>query len=171
MTIEECGRYGLSPYTRGNHLTIIWHITTKRSIPVHTGKPFSGACSVLCCRVYPRTHGETGLLLVLIGVPMGLSPYTRGNPCFKICNIYIIGSIPVHTGKPNGRATRLHRVGVYPRTHGETMSQIKDHVCDWGLSPYTRGNLSGCINTSTSLGSIPVHTGKPTPPKVYSPSN
>ncbi len=53
----------------------------------------------------------------------------------------IIGSIPVHTGKPISRF-HLRYDGL-------------------GLSPYTRGNLVQIGIKQTFKGSIPVHTGKP----------
>ena len=90
------------------------------------------------------------LRTLIVSVP-GVYPRTHGETCRK----YPVqvgksrGSIPVHTGKPalRGRWIRL----------------------EWGLSPYTRGNLTffalvyprTCYRY-TAFGSIPVHTGKPT---------
>ncbi len=83
-------------------------------------------------------------------------------------------SIPVHTGKPVGIWSILLICMVYPRTHGETADcdAALRHSC--GLSPYTRGNqISRAFNANLE-GSIPVHTGKPSPhqslslsPEVY----
>ena len=51
--------------------------------------------------------------------------------------------------------------GVYPRTHGETYEWVVRVDGRWGLSPYTRGNLPLVSGIPLGLGSIPVHTGKP----------
>ena len=70
---------GLSPYTRGNRDQLRVQTADNGSIPVHTGKPSIVFASLSATKVYPRTHGETGLVWVLMGLSQGLSPYTRGN--------------------------------------------------------------------------------------------
>ena len=124
---------GLSPYTRGNLYGVKEYAM---GLSPYTRGNLKSGIDVQRSQVYPRTHGEkpnTGC--------QGLSPYTRGNPRAmedSPLRLLVMGSIPVHTGKP----TRF-----------------------WakGLSPYTRGNPHlGAFNLR---GSIPVHTGKPC--KVY----
>ncbi len=70
-------------------------------------------------------------------------------------------SIPVHTGKPFGHSRHRNKVGVYPRTHGETLSANFMVSFKKGLSPYTRGNRLLIDHMRNWMGSIPVHTGKP----------
>ena len=75
----------------------------------------------------------------------GLSPYTRGNPRHRQAILRGLRSIPVHTGKPVAILRMFAMWGVYPRTHGETLSQHKFLSFQVGLSPYTRGNLKNGI--------------------------
>ena len=70
---------GLSPYTRGNPVTMEFSGECAGSIPVHTGKPISFSHFREVVMVYPRTHGETRSRQKLAHTAMGLSPYTRGN--------------------------------------------------------------------------------------------
>ena len=75
--------------------------------------PFLFLCwlTALCLRphhlrhekVYPRTHGETRRVAGGGSTVRGLSPYTRGNHILDWLGQQIIGSIPVHTGKPTSR--------------------------------------------------------------------
>ena len=92
--------HGLSPYTRGNPKGAEKTITDPRSIPVHTGKPLRYAVNIYFPWVYPRTHGETIRTLCDTLNQRGLSPYTRGNRGVQAVQVSLIGSIPVHTGKP-----------------------------------------------------------------------
>ena len=91
---------GLSPYTRGNQSLCHRVPVQSRSIPVHTGKPFSASSIGSMGMVYPRTHGETHDRLRCRWWLWGLSPYTRGNQHFLRLAKWTSGSIPVHTGKP-----------------------------------------------------------------------
>ena len=91
---------GLSPYTRGNRLLSFGGNFSKGSIPVHTGKPEKDAREKEVDWVYPRTHGETILVVPVQRLTEGLSPYTRGNHRVVAIFIRCPGSIPVHTGKP-----------------------------------------------------------------------
>ncbi len=115
---------GLSPYTRGNLDNTNNDLIVRGSIPVHTGKPFESIKAFCINKVYPRTHGETGPTAGLFSCTQGLSPYTRGNHSFTTWRKALLGSIPVHTGKPN--SLRLWAVSpwVYPRTHGETLRKV-----------------------------------------------
>ncbi len=152
---------GLSPYTRGNLTISVLDMERERSIPVHTGKPSFPRASITKTMVYPRTHGETKQKYSPYMPERGLSPYTRGNRCAMMGAVLLIGSIPVHTGKPKGGILLQPNERVYPRTHGETM--VKSTVVrSWsGLSPYTRGNPYQTSNQVRQPRSIPVHTGKP----------
>ena len=131
---------GLSPYTRGNQEVYQWMVAMTGSIPVHTGKPRTSASVRDASEVYPRTHGETCLVLALNGLSSGLSPYTRGNQRNLKPALRYPGSIPVHTGKPRVIYPNASLSWVYPRTHGETMLECASVLFRMGLSPYTRGN-------------------------------
>ena len=110
LEYHDLAKKGLSPYTRGN----------LAAIPVH------GEYRQYFNKVYPRTHGETRHSIRRYGVqytrgnsPMGLSPYTRGNP-----EVY----------------RSLRRLSPY--TRGKLIKRATHLKVRWGLSPYTRGNLS-----------------------------
>ena len=131
---------GLSPYTRGNQRAISPYVFRMGSIPVHTGKPLRLDPYTVKVTVYPRTHGETCLDFALGQGGKGLSPYTRGNR-FKAARPPVsLRSIPVHTGKPINASGFSFARRVYPRTHGETESNVRSPKGESGLSPYTRGN-------------------------------
>ena len=51
-------------------------------------------------RVYPRTGGETRVLVVLDERAGGLSPHGRGNPLRAFFRPVVEGSIPARAGKP-----------------------------------------------------------------------
>ena len=113
---------GLSPYTRGNLRMRFPGGRWLGSIPVHTGKPIGRGLHRTTVKVYPRTHGETTGDERATQVGEGLSPYTRGNRSPRHSRCTISGSIPVHTGKPIVNSRRSIENGVYPRTHGETIT-------------------------------------------------
>ena len=115
---------GLSPYTRGNPKNPYTSQHPYGSIPVHTGKPFQRFVYYYSERVYPRTHGETPSGVCVVTLLFGLSPYTRGNPLHTLHLLLHRRSIPVHTGKPIAVRPGQGLKGVYPRTHGETCTNV-----------------------------------------------
>ena len=76
----------------------------------------------------------------------------------------IKGSIPVHTGKPDEALDAVQDGRVYPRTYGETTNKNNMGFSFLGLSPYIRGNPKLVGRYANTIGSIPVHTGKPNEP-------
>ena len=114
-------------------------------------------------RVYPRTHGEATPEVADCDDYGGLSPHTRGSLGPPARGGVADGSIPAHTGKPAVSCWRCARWRVYPRTHGEAGDC---HYCGHhfpGLSPHTRGSPSLPLEAWSEYGSIPAHTGKPSP--------
>ena len=155
------GWYGLSPHTRGNHVSVRRASSEYRSIPAHTGKPgFLGTLNA-SSRVYPRTHGETWHLHCFRFFVLGLSPHTRGNHSVCVFALPFHGSIPAHTGKPSCASVGPVLPEVYPRTHGETYFWRDYCRIYYGLSPHTRGNRPAGAGQSAQPRSIPAHTGKP----------
>ena len=132
---------GLSPHTRGNHVSHPYPPFSIGSIPAHTGKPPRARSCRRDKPVYPRTHGETTIA--------------------QNVSASIGGSIPAHTGKPSARPGYQRRSQVYPRTHGETIREAAMSQYSRGLSPHTRGNLQVAMDILDNQGSIPAHTGKP----------
>ena len=97
-------------------------------------------------------------------IDKGLSPHTRGSPGDGAGLVMGQGSIPAHTGKPEGTLTVVTDAGVYPRTHGEAGSDLGHAPCASGLSPHTRGSRVDPGLGPSADGSIPAHTGKPMDP-------
>ena len=91
---------GLSPPTRGSRSGRSVHRGRLRSIPAHTGKPRLDGRRFRQVAVYPRPHGEAGLVAVDPLRDRGLSPPTRGSPLRRHRRGPPSRSIPAHTGKP-----------------------------------------------------------------------
>ena len=92
---------------------------------------------------------------------LGLSPFARGNLRENAAVCPGQRPIPVRTGEPWRRGTRLMSFRAYPRSHGGTLyapHQLKDAE---GLSPFARGNQTVGKMVDQTLGPIPVRTGEP----------
>ena len=152
---------GLSPPTRGSPHRGVRNAHRQRSIPAHTGKPLQGVPLLRSVEVYPRPHGEALPRSRSVTTQAGLSPPTRGSRLVEAPSGGPAGSIPAHTGKPAGGSRRRVREGVYPRPHGEALPVHQVRRRQRGLSPPTRGSPRWRSPTSSSLRSIPAHTGKP----------
>ena len=94
---------------------------------------------------------------------VGLSPPTRGSPVREGLQPRRLRSIPAHTGKPGSTCWTRRPTTVYPRPHGEAYTDTDADGGMEGLSPPTRGSREGGRGGRLPLGSIPAHTGKPTP--------
>ena len=155
---------GLSPPTRGSPGYCPPRVNPEGSIPAHTGKPAGGRYGDSGAGVYPRPHGEAGILRVLYWPARGLSPPTRGSLAVGDGRDVKLGSIPAHTGKPRRTPGGPPRSWVYPRPHGEAPVCPGDVFPAGGLSPPTRGSLVTAALSRARSGSIPAHTGKPAGP-------
>ena len=162
---------GLSPHTRGNRWPMPVCGNCPGSIPAHTGEPAGAHQGASGSRVYPRTHGGTNQAALADMAYQGLSPHTRGNQPFFAVGEIGIGSIPAHTGEPRISWEPRRRSGVYPRTHGGTWLRSCQRDQAKGLSPHTRGNRGDPDPVGTVAGSIPAHTGEPSPPSRPTRSN
>ena len=131
---------GLSPPTRGSLHCPGASRTRARSIPAHTGKPPTPCAPSRPPRVYPRPHGEAGVVGPGIDSGKGLSPPTRGSRSANMSAASIARSIPAHTGKPRRPTARRRPPRVYPRPHGEARSGDDSPGQADGLSPPTRGS-------------------------------
>ena len=95
-------------------------MVNRGSIPARAGKPVRAYPKAPIFWVYPRTGGETISSRCTSRVPLGLSPHGRGNLIGVASDVIDKGSIPARAGKPRLRESQSRRVGVYPRTGGET---------------------------------------------------
>ena len=157
------GDDGLSPPTRGSPARKWRGSPYWRSVPAHTGKPRGATRRSPCRTVYPRPHGEACSCWPRRTNTSGLSPPTRGSHLLVGRARGRKGSIPAHTGKPGQAGPRWWPSRVYPRPHGEAWSGAPASASARGLSPPTRGSLPRRCRRSAGRGSIPAHTGKPTP--------
>ena len=137
-------------------------MTGVRSIPAHTGKPVANQRLCATERVYPRPHGEACPHDRSSGPGGGLSPPTRGSPPRHVHELIGVRSIPAHTGKPHWTPPPKPVARVYPRPHGEAITERGRRRSRVGLSPPTRGSRPGAEQDARQHGSIPAHTGKPT---------
>ncbi len=90
----------------------------------------------------------------------GLSPRTRGKHGIWTRPTTSCGPIPANTGEtqPTRRSWPPHR--AYPREHGGNAVFIHAIAVHEGLSPRTRGKLSGMTRRLPLLGPIPANTGE-----------
>ena len=160
---------GLSPPTRGNPRRPSQSRRRPRSIPAHAGEPRPSARFCARTAVYPRPRGGTGILPGDDSEAKGLSPPTRGNHRARPRSASAIRSIPAHAGEPPTDARLSGRFGVYPRPRGGTPRLRRSWLSQSGLSPPTRGNLSGTEASKKRLRSIPAHAGEP-PPRPHQPT-
>ena len=152
---------GLSPRTRGNPGKGTPRGTVAGSIPAHAGEPAPAGRSCGENWVYPRARGGTILMMSAGWTRNGLSPRTRGNQVSSDTHGRNTGSIPAHAGEPKWGPHRREASRVYPRARGGTVDEIIEQSFPEGLSPRTRGNLSGGAQAVFCRGSIPAHAGEP----------
>ena len=152
---------GLSPHLRGNPR----HFDERRpkvgSIPAPAGKPRNEQSQRAAGGVYPRTCGETAVVLARPKGSEGLSPHLRGNPPDGPRHALHRRSIPAPAGKPRHTDSPRQCARVYPRTCGETAHGGRERADGEGLSPHLRGNRGGLHRPADADGSIPAPAGKP----------
>ena len=155
------GGNGLSPRARGNLDRDVRPGGRERSIPACTGEPPTVAQSSSASTVYPRVHGGTTLLTLLLLALGGLSPRARGNRVYSLSCSAVTGSIPACTGEPGAGSSAVAPPTVYPRVHGGTMKPLAEDEVAHGLSPRARGNLLHLGAGRRGARSIPACTGEP----------
>ncbi len=111
---------GLSPRTRGNHISTVDSRMYQGSIPAHAGEPGLLDGQVQEYGVYPRARGGTDVSRGRDRDTRGLSPRTRGNLSRKVVPLLRRGSIPAHAGEPWSDGDVDKESGVYPRARGGT---------------------------------------------------
>ena len=153
---------GLSPRTRGSLIDDVAVFTGSGPIPADAGEPRRARCRRPPDRAYPRGRGGAPLSLKKPPAASGLSPRTRGSPYHDFLRRVIPGPIPADAGEPEPGARDLPRSGAYPRGRGGALLLRSPAVCVRGLSPRTRGSLSGWVLEGPAAGPIPADAGEPT---------
>ena len=152
---------GLSPLTRGNHAGDLAELVGAGPIPAHAGQPEDRREPGIHPGAYPRSRGATGSADTGLGVPLGLSPLTRGNRGAGQHAPAGRGPIPAHAGQPFLGIPGFSGSGAYPRSRGATRRDIYTEWEMMGLSPLTRGNLGEAQYAVHGGGPIPAHAGQP----------
>ena len=152
---------GLSPPTRGNRIPLPALKMAGGSIPAHAGEPVDKLQRAMKAGVYPRPRGGTSIVSLNPGVPLGLSPPTRGNREPLEVRLPALGSIPAHAGEPHWSCSATRAWRVYPRPRGGTGGGPFVASQGRGLSPPTRGNRRLPRGGGDAMRSIPAHAGEP----------
>ena len=159
----ECS-HGLSPPTRGIHVTTLLFPIGFRSIPAYAGDPISYSRLASAGAVYPRLRGGSPPRGEVGACARGLSPPTRGIPPLRIQRRRKEGSIPAYAGDPLGNTILNEGAGVYPRLRGGSFLAPYPYPASNGLSPPTRGILQRVQYAQRHVGSIPAYAGDPLAP-------
>ena len=152
---------GLSPLTRGNRPGCRRYRPRNGPIPAHAGEPPPPRPHYPPLWAYPRSRGGTQQHHVPTLLLEGLSPLTRGNRSDAQLFGRAIGPIPAHAGEPSMNRPEAPSNRAYPRSRGGTCDNRKCINPAHGLSPLTRGNLTGQAEALKVLGPIPAHAGEP----------
>ena len=152
---------GLSPRTRGSHVTARCCASRNGSIPANAGEPCPGGRSGYAWWVYPRERGGASLRRPSAASASGLSPRTRGSHAANYPASNRVGSIPANAGEPRGPSPHRPRHGVYPRERGGASSRCLTESWHVGLSPRTRGSHAVPGRRDCDRGSIPANAGEP----------
>ena len=105
--------------------------------------------------------GATSVFLVILRVPLGLSPRGRGNRAKRPSRVGGGGSIPAWAGQPRSSTDSGIGFGVYPRVGGATSDVRHTNLDLTGLSPRGRGNPLTGVPHRIARGSIPAWAGQP----------
>ena len=131
--------HGLSPWARGIPNRPPPRTLIIGSIPVGTGNPIHHGGRPNPAVVYPRGHGESYPPGSVARRARGLSPWARGIRSPASTARIPPRSIPVGTGNPRSKAQRRNQGRVYPRGHGESLTDSSTGRAPGGLSPWARG--------------------------------
>ena len=111
-------------------------------------------------RAHPRSRGENSFVALIVIVPPGSSPLTRGKRRIWVEIRENRRLIPAHAGKTLTMTFRLDRLGAHPRSRGENDSQRAALDGPRGSSPLTRGKPVNDERAEGHGGLIPAHAGK-----------
>ena len=113
---------GLSPRTQWEHRSRQRSSPSRRSIPVHAGKPTKTSGEPRLSTVYPRARGENPWECPALYSLSGLSPLKRGNLGPRDSAPQNLGPIPAHTAETSARPAGCPGILVDPRARGGSTS-------------------------------------------------
>ena len=175
------GPNGSSPLTRGKRAQIKAAVSVVGLIPAHAGKTRMRTSSISPSRAHPRSRGENHHTegahdVRRLAHPRsrgenaasawarrpwaGSSPLTRGKPARAAAIGPLLGLIPAHAGKTDGRLVGRVVQGAHPRSRGENQDLEVVLVHGEGSSPLTRGKHDEVGNALEDGRLIPAHAGK-----------
>ena len=151
---------GSSPLTRGKLPVPIDTVISGGLIPAHAGKTKSVDDPRSRMWAHPRSRGENSLTALIVIVPPGSSPLTRGKLTVDEEAVGVGGLIPAHAGKTSRTCARFPSPWAHPRSRGENICSFSARMSSTGSSPLTRGKRAGMECAGHVLRLIPAHAGK-----------
>ena len=151
---------GSSPLTRGKRLRAFYTGNGVRLIPAHAGKTAMNRVQAVFDRAHPRSLWENSFVALIVIVPPGSSPLTRGKRSARELVLRGGGLIPAHAGKTADPAGVVRLVWAHPRSRGENCSRANSASAFAGSSPLTRGKREFVELHVEEGGLIPAHAGK-----------
>ena len=109
---------------------------------------------------HPRSRGENGLSLGVLGLGGGSSPLTRGKLGVTVTNEDGERLIPAHAGKTSRVSCMAACMSAHPRSRGENAVTINGELVSLGSSPLTRGKRCTGTSPHSAMRLIPAHAGK-----------
>ena len=150
---------GSSPHTRGLQRILRTPKRPSGIIPAHAGFT-QGECGAYADKEdHPRTRGvyiESVLLLLL---PVGSSPHTRGLLRHRPPMARPRRIIPAHAGFTRPCCRLAVGSADHPRTRGVYDGELRQDGHREGSSPHTRGLLSSILFPGVLTRIIPAHAG------------
>ena len=113
------GWRGSSPLTRGKLGVLDAAAVPDRLIPAHAGKTRSRHPRAGPSGAHPRSRGENSPDEIVLIVPSGSSPLTRGKRAVQFTEGSATGLIPAHAGKTAHRRPCRCSAWAHPRSRGE----------------------------------------------------
>ena len=157
---------GSSPLTRGKHLRRALPEQRNGLIPAHAGKTYPKCPCPIGGRAHPRSRGENSFVALIVIVPPGSSPLTRGKRRPHGGHGHEGGLIPAHAGKTFFGNRLVQGKGAHPRSRGENRGSGPRRDSASGSSPLTRGKLGSGPLRLYSPRLIPAHAGKTSRPRA-----
>ena len=151
---------GSSPLTRGKLVRGRPGLPACGLIPTHAGKTAVHRTIDSGLGAHPHSRRENSLTALIVIVPPGSSPLTRGKGERARLLTRPGGLIPARAGKTGQSGRRPPRCAAHPRSRGENNRGDVELTEKLGSSPLTRGKLRRRQMARHLVGLIPAHAGK-----------
>ena len=154
--------YGSSPHTRGAPARRRRRHLRDRIIPAYAGSTPTPSGTSRRETDHPRIRGEHSHRPLMMFLPTGSSPHTRG--ALAEVDPGQVGAriIPAYAGSTSRRCPERLSRADHPRIRGEHDFELVLHVEFAGSSPHTRGALRQGFRGLERAGIIPAYAGSTT---------